>query len=113
MRIHALSAIAALGAALALPLAANASSVWHQTDTEIGYAIAPEHATGDKTRAQVQSELAAAKADKAQWYLANLNAAKPGWARQGTSRTREDALAELRAVTPAERARLAEIYTPG
>ena len=57
------AAALSLCAALALPFAANASGVWHQTDTEIGYAIAPEHAAGGKSRAQVDSELAAAKAD--------------------------------------------------
>ena len=71
------AAALSLCAALALPFAANASGVWHQTDTEIGYAIAPEHAAGGKSRAQVDSELAAAKADRASgsWPIAT-------WARR-------------------------------
>ena len=113
MKIKTVTAALALGSALALPFAASASSTWHQTNTEIGYAIAPDHAAGGKTREEVKTELAVAKSDPKQWFLTNLNAAKPGWAKQGTSRTRADAMAELEAMTPAERARLDEIYTPG
>ncbi|QKI75983.1 DUF4148 domain-containing protein [Achromobacter xylosoxidans] len=104
----------ALCGALAVPTLASANSTWHQTNTEIGYSIAPDHATGGKTGEQVANELAAAKADKRQWFfLTYNNLAKPGWAKQGTSRTRADALAEVEAMTPAERARLDAIYTPG
>lgn len=113
MKTQTLAAALALGSALAFPFAANASGAWHQTNTEIGYAIAPEHATAGKSREEVKSELAVAKSDPKQWFLTNLNAAKPGWVKQGTSRTRADAMAEIQAQTPAERARLAEIYTPG
>lgn len=113
MKIHTLSAALALSSALAFPYAASASQTWHQTDTEIGYTIAPDHATAGMTRDDVKAELAAAKSDPRQWYLTNLNAAKPGWVKQGTSRTRADAQAELQAITPAERARLDAIYTPG
>ncbi|HEY9272309.1 DUF4148 domain-containing protein [Achromobacter sp.] len=113
MKIQTLSAALALGAVLAVPFAASASSTWHQTNTEIGYAIAPDHVTGGKTRDEVKTELAVAKSDPKQWFLTNLNAAKPGWVKQGTSRTRADAMAEIEAMTPAERARLDAIYTPG
>jgi len=113
MKIQTLSAALALGSVLAFPIAASASSTWHQTNTEIGYAIAPDHATGGKTRDEVRAELAVAKSDPKQWFLTNLNAAKPGWVKQGTSRTRADAMAEIEAMTPAERARLDAIYTPG
>jgi len=113
MKIQTVAATLALGSALAFPFAASASSTWHQTNTEIGYAIAPDHAAGGKTREEVKTELAVAKSDPKQWFLTNLNAAKPGWVKQGTSRTRADAMAEIEAMTPAERARLDEIYTPG
>ena len=103
----------ALCGALAVPALASANSTWHQTDTEIGYSIAPGHATAGKTGEQVAGELAAAKADKRQLFFTYYNLGKPGWAKQGTSRTRADALAEVEAMTPAERARLASIYTPG
>ena len=46
-------------------------------------------------------------------FFTYYNLGKPGWVKQGTSRTRADALAEVEAMTPAERARLASIYTPG
>ncbi|MBO1017304.1 DUF4148 domain-containing protein [Achromobacter sp. SD115] len=113
MKIKTAATALALGSALAFPFAASASSTWHQTNTEIGYAIAPDHATAGKTREEVKAELAVAKSDPKQWFLTNLNAAKPGWVRQGTSRTRADAMAEIEAMTPAERARLDAIYTPG
>ncbi|MGB3435024.1 DUF4148 domain-containing protein [Achromobacter sp.] len=113
MKIQTLSAALALGSVLAFPFAASASNTWHQTNTEIGYAIAPDHAAGGKTREEVKTELAVAKSDPKQWFLTNLNAAKPGWVKQGTSRTRADAMAEIEAMTPAERARLDAIYTPG
>ncbi|CAB3923863.1 hypothetical protein LMG26858_05568 [Achromobacter anxifer] len=113
MKIRTVSAALVLGSALALPYAAQASGTWHQTNTEIGYAIAPDHAAPGKTRDEVKAELAVAKSDPKQWFLTNLNLGKPGWAKQGTSRTRADAMAEIQAQTPAERARLAEIYTPG
>ncbi|CAO3877566.1 MULTISPECIES: DUF4148 domain-containing protein [Achromobacter] len=102
-----------LGAALTLPSLAQASSTWHQTDTEIGYEMALSHASGGKSAEQVQAELAEAKADKRAWALRYLNAAKPGWAQQGTVRTRADVQAEAQAVSPEERARMKEIYTPG
>ena len=76
------AATLSLCAALALPFAASASNVWHQTDTEIGYAIAPEHATGGKSRAQVDSELAPPRPIRASgsWPIAI-------WARRaGTSK---------------------------
>ena len=90
------AATLSLCAALALPFAASASNVWHQTDTEIGYAIAPEHATGGKSRAQVDSELAAAKADPGKWFLAYRNLGTPGWYKQGTALTRDEVQAEVR-----------------
>ncbi|MFY0479862.1 DUF4148 domain-containing protein [Achromobacter marplatensis] len=108
-----IAAAVALTALMSVPALASANNVWHQTDTEIGYATVPEHAAGGKSRDQVQAELAEAKADKRQWFLTYRNLPKPGWATQATSRTRADALAEAEAVTPAERARLADIYTPG
>ncbi|CAB3627560.1 DUF4148 domain-containing protein [Achromobacter pestifer] len=108
-----IAATVALTALIGMPALASANNVWHQTDTEIGYAIAPEHATAGKSREQVVAELAEAKSDKRQWFLTYRNLQKPAWAKQGTSRTRADVLAEAEAVTPAERARLADIYTPG
>jgi len=108
-----IAATLALTALISVPALASANNVWHQTDTEIGYAIAPEHAANGKSRDQVEAELAEAKADKRQWFLSYRNLPKPAWAKQATSRTRADALAEVEAVTPAERARLADIYTPG
>lgn len=107
------AAALSLCAALALPFAASASNVWHQTDTEIGYAIAPEHAAGGKSRAQVDSELAAAKADPGKWFLAYRNLGTPGWYKQGTALTRDEVQAELRNMSAQERARLNSIYTPG
>jgi len=103
----------ALCGALAVPALASANSTWHPTNTESGYSIAPDHAAMGKTGEQVASELAAAKADRRQWFFTYYNLGKPGWAKQGTSRTRADALAEVEAMTPAERARLDAIYTPG
>ncbi len=102
-----------LGAALTLPAFAQASNTWHQTGTEIGYEVALSHANGSKTAEQVQQELAQAKADKSAWRLRYLNAATPGWAKQGTSRTRAEVQAQAESITPEERARLKEIYTPG
>ena len=103
------AATLSLCAALALPFAASASNVWHQTDTEIGYAIAPEHATGGKSRAQVDSELAAAKADPGKWFLAYRNLGTPGWYKQGTALTRDEVQAEVRNMSAQERARLNSI----
>lgn len=100
-------------AAVSLPMAANASDTWHPANTEIGYTVHMDHAGPGKTREQVVAELATAKSAREQWDLMYLNAATPGWVRQGTSRTREDALAEVRDMTPAEAKRLAEIYAPG
>lgn len=110
---HRIVATLSLCSALAVPAIASANNTWHQTNTEIGYTTALDHADGGKTRAQVVNDLATAKADKRQWFFTYLNLGKPGWAKQGTSRTRADALAEIQAMTPAERDRLAAIYTPG
>ena len=107
------AAALSLCAALALPFAANASGVWHQTNTEIGYAIAPEHAAGGKSRAQVDSELAEAKADPGKWFLAYRNLGTPGWYKQGTALTRDEVQAEVRNMSAQERARLNSLFTPG
>ena len=106
------AAALSLCAALALPFAANASGVWHQTDTEIGYAIAPEHAAGGKSRAQVDSELAAAKADP-QVVPGLSQPGHAGLVQAGTALTRDEVQAEVRNMSAQERARLNNIYTPG
>lgn len=110
---HRIVATLSLCGALAVPAIASANNTWHAANTEIGYTTALDHADGGKTRAQVVNELAEAKADSKQWFFTYRNLGKPGWVKQGTSRTRADALAEVEAMTPAERDRLAAIYTPG
>ncbi|WP_025139868.1 DUF4148 domain-containing protein [Achromobacter sp. DH1f] len=110
---HRIVATLSVSAAMLIPALASANNTWHTANTEIGYTTALDHADGGKTRAQVVDELATAKADSKQWFFTYRNLGKPGWAKQGTSRTRADALAEVEAMTPAERERLAAIYSPG
>lgn len=53
----------AAAVALAAPLLAQATSVWHPADNEAGVTEHPDHASAPKSRAQVQAEIEAARKD--------------------------------------------------
>lgn len=53
----------AAAVALAVPLMAQATSVWHPAANEAGGTAHPDHAATPKTRAQVQAEIEASRKD--------------------------------------------------
>ncbi|SAI60055.1 Uncharacterised protein [Bordetella ansorpii] len=100
----------ALAVSLGAASAAQADT-WHQTNTEAGYEIHIENNAG-KSAETVRQELLAAKADKQAWYYSYRAQPKPFWLTE-SEKTREQVRAERDAVTPQQRARLAEIYGAG
>lgn len=111
LKFTAAAAVVTVGTLMAGPVLA--SGVWHQTNTEVGLEYVVSHAQEGKTREQVRQELAEAKTQPGWVYQYYGLPKTPAWAPQGTTRTRADALAEVRNMSDAERARLADIYSPG
>ena len=108
-KIHPFSLMPILAAVLIAPTAALANSELHFIGGEVGYTFNPEHAKGTKTRAEVLRELEQAKADGSYYYL-HRGAPAPS-RNAGPGKTRDEVLKELVNQSPAERARMRELYS--
>lgn len=63
MKLTHLVAMKAIILATALPMAAQADSLWHPASNEQGFTYHPDHFKSTKTRAQVLAEVEAARKD--------------------------------------------------
>ncbi|GAA0530883.1 MULTISPECIES: DUF4148 domain-containing protein [Burkholderiales] len=111
MKLTHLVALQAVVFATALPMAAQANSIWHPAPTEEGFTYHPDHFKSTKTRAQVLAEVEAARKDGS---LALLQRGVPLPIKSTEPRkTRQQVLDEMRNETPeARRARL-ELFSGG
>lgn len=89
---------------------AMANSVFQDGPGELGYTVQPDHARGNKTRAQVQQELDAAKADKrGPYYRFQYSMPQPPLPATTGSSTNEASPGGT-GTSAAERQRLNELY---
>lgn len=96
-------------ACLAMPVAAQASSIWHPASGEAGVTYHPEHFKS-KTRAEVIAELEAARKDGT-LLLIQRGAPLPAKS-VSPGKTNLQPIGELRNETPRER-RPPQLSTPG
>ena len=111
MKLPHIAALKAIVLATALPLTAQASSMWHPAPTEEGFTYHPDHFQSTKTRAQVMAEVEAALKDGT---LAILQRGAPLPIKSSAApKTRQQVVDEMRSEAPeAQRARL-ELYSGG
>ncbi|HRF20600.1 DUF4148 domain-containing protein [Comamonas nitrativorans] len=104
-----LVALQAVILAMALPMAAQADSIWHPANNQQGYTYHPDHFKSAKTRAQVIAEVEAARKDGS---LMLLQRGLPLPVESSVApKTRQQVIDEMRNETPqARRARL-EMYS--
>ena len=102
---------ALLCAALALPMAAQADSLWPPASNEQGFTYHPDHFKSTKTRAQVLAEVEAARKDGT---LTLMQRGLPVPIKSSAApKTRQQVVDEMRSEAPeAQRARL-ELYSGG
>ena len=111
MKLTHLVAMKAIILATALPMAAQASSMWHPAPTEEGFTYHPDHFQSTKTRAQVMAEVEAARKDGT---LTLMQRGLPVPIKSSAApKTRQQVVDEMRSESPeARRARL-EMYSGG
>ena len=97
--------------ALTLPVMAQANSLYHPAQGEVGFTEHPDHLKSTKTRAQVMAELEAARKDGT-LALMQRNAPLPMKA-TGPSKTRQQVIAEMLNESPEQRRARAELLTGG
>ncbi len=111
MKLPHIAALKAIVLATALPLTAQASSMWHPAPTEEGFTYHPDHFQSTKTRAQVMAEVEAALKDGTRAIL-QRGAPLPIKSSEAP-KTRQQVVDEMRSESPeARRARL-EMYSGG
>ncbi len=108
MRLKTRVVVSAALAALLLPLAAQANSPYHRSGGEESFLYFPEHAQSTRTRAQVRSEVEAAR--NSGWLDQLQRRQSPALTSEGLTKTREQVVAEMRNEVPAARAARARIY---
>lgn len=111
MKLTHLVALQAAVLGMALPMAAQAESIWHPANTEAGVTYHPDHFKSTKTRAQVVTEVESARKDGS---LVLLQRGLPLPIKSSEApKTRQQVIDEMRNETPeARRARL-ELYPGG
>lgn len=100
--------LAALLATASVP--AMASSVLHDGPSEAAYTVNPDHAPSAKSRAQVEQDLAAARADKrGPYYRFQYSMPQPPLPAT-VGKSREQVQREALQSTPSEQQRLNAVY---
>ena len=111
MNLFRLALVPATAFVIALPLAAQANSVWHTTSGEAGVTYHPDHLKSTKTRAQVMAEVDAARKDGT---LALLQRGAPVPVKSSEPpKTRQQVIDEMRAESPDARRTRLELLTGG
>ena len=111
MKLTHLVAMKAIILATALPMAAQADSLWHPASNEQGFTYHPDHFKSTKTRAQVLAEVEAARKDGT---LTLMQRGLPVPIKSSAApKTRQQVVDEMRSEAPeAQRSRL-ELYSGG
>jgi len=111
MKFTHLVALHAVALATALPMAAQADSMWHPAPTEEGFTSHPDHFKSTKTRAQVTAEVEAARKDGS---LALLQRGLPLPIKSTEApKTRQQVMDEMRNESPESRRARQELYSGG
>ena len=111
MKLTHLIALKAILLATALPMTAQADSLWHPAPTEQGFTYHSDHFKSTKTRAQLMAEVDAARKDGT---LTLMQRGLPVPIKSSAApKTRQQVVDEMRSEAPeAQRARL-ELYSGG
>lgn len=108
-RKHAAMPLVAL--AMTLPVLAQANSLYHPAQGEVGFTEHPDHWKSTKTRAQVIAEVEAARKDGT---LALMQRGAPLPAPSaGPAKTHQQVVAEMRNESPEQRRARLELQTGG
>jgi hypothetical protein len=108
-RKHAALPLVAL--AMTLPVMAQANSLYHPAQGEVGFTEHPTHWTSPKTRAQVMAEVEAARMDGT---LALMQSGAPLPLKStGPGKTRQQVVAELLNESPEQRRARMELQRGG
>jgi hypothetical protein len=108
-RTHAALPLVAL--AMTLPVLAQANSLYHPAQGEVGFTEHPDHWKSTKTRAQVMAEVEAARKDGT---LALIQRGAPLPIKNtGPAKTRQQVIDEMRSESPMQRQLRLEQYVGG
>jgi hypothetical protein len=108
-RKHAALPLVAL--AMTLPVLAQANSLYHPAQGEVGFTEHPDHWKSTKTRAQVMAEVEAARKDGT---LALIQRGAPLPIKNtGPAKTRQQVIDEMRSESPMQRQLRLEQYVGG
>jgi hypothetical protein len=108
-RKHAALPLVAL--AMTLPVLAQANSLYHPAQGEVGFTEHPDHWKSTKTRAQVMAEVEAARKDGT---LALMQRGAPLPIKStGPAKTRQQVIDEMRSESPMQRQLRLEQYVGG
>lgn len=108
-RKHAALPLVAL--AMTLPVLAQANSLYHPAQGEVGFTEHPDHWKSTKTRAQVMAEVEAARKDGT---LALMQRGAPLPIKNtGPAKTRQQVIDEMRSESPMQRQLRQEQYVGG
>jgi hypothetical protein len=108
-RKHAALPLVAL--AMTLPVLAQANSLYHPAQGEVGFTEHPDHWKSTKTRAQVMAEVEAARKDGT---LALMQRGAPLPIKNtGPAKTRQQVIDEMRSESPMQRQLRLEQYVGG
>ncbi|HNR82655.1 DUF4148 domain-containing protein [Ottowia sp.] len=108
-RKHAALPLVAL--AMTLPVLAQANSLYHSAQGEVGFTEHPDHWKSTKTRAQVMAEVEAARKDGT---LALMQRGAPLPIKNtGPAKTRQQVIDEMRSESPMQRQLRLEQYVGG
>ena len=111
MKFTHLVALHAVVLATALPMAAQADSMYHPASNEQGYTEHPDHFKSTKTRAQEMAEVEAARKDGS---LALLQRGIPLPIKSTEApKTRQQVMDEMRNESPESRRARQELYSGG
>lgn len=111
MNIRQATLLSVITAAITLPGLSFANSVWHPASGEAGFTDHPDHFKSTKTRADVRTELEAARKDGT---LALMQRGAPVPAKAvGPGKMRQEVLNEVHNESPAARRARMELHSGG
>ncbi|AMR78847.1 TPA: DUF4148 domain-containing protein [Pseudomonas aeruginosa] len=111
MKLTHLVALQAVVLVTALPMSAQANSIWHPAPTEEGFTYHPDHWKSTKTRAQVMAEVEVARKDGT---LALMARGLPVPIKSSESpKTRAQVIEEMRNELPEARRERLKLYSGG